>query len=212
MMAGQILFRPLSYFQRLENDVARSDKGEGHVSAAARGWNVTQGRPFELPGHQFLSGVKSATDIFVCCFSQRGSPCLAHEFKANFAVVVKDPKRLFARITRALPPWAELPEWVGRKGDSWRIAKPVTYDISAHGAVHAFPSEIATRKDPKYRYQREYRVLFGRKQVLSCENVNYRVGPEGHEDLGETADQQEQIVIETSPLRDIAAIATVSDL
>ena len=212
MMAGQILFRSLSHFQRLENDIARSDKGEGHVSAAARGWNETQGQPFDLPGCQFVSGVKSASDIFVYCLSQRRSSRLAREFKANFAVVVKDPNRFFERIMKALPPWAELPEWEGRKGDGWRIAKPVTYDTSAHGIVHAFPAEIATRKDLKYRYQQEYRILFGRNHALSCENVNYRLVPEGYEEPGQPAsEQEEQIEVQTRALHDLAEIVPIRD-
>ena len=212
MMGGQILFRPLSHFQRLENDVARSDKGEGHVSAPARGWNETQGRPLDLPRRRFFSGVKAATDIFVYCLSQRRSADLAKEFEADFAVVIKDPERLFNRTTKALPSWAELPEWEGRKGDGWRIAKPVTYDASAHGVVHAFPAEIATRKDLKYRHQQEYRILFGRRHALGFENVNYRLVPEGYEELGQPAEREEQVVVQTSTLQDIAELVSVTDL
>ena len=209
MMRGQILFQTLGHFQRLENDAARSDKGEARVSAPARGWNHTQGRPFDLSGYNFVSTAK-ANDIFVCCLSQKRSADLAKCFGANFVVVIKDPKRFFDRIKGACPPWAELPEWEGRKDDGWRIAKPVTYDTSALGVVHAFPAEIATRKDPGYSHQQEYRILFGRNNAFCVENVDRGVEPEGYGEFGQPAKQEEKIVVQTSTLQDIAEIVSVS--
>ena len=177
MMRGEILFRSLSYFQGYEADAARGDKGEGRVASPAIGEKLVRGQPFlkepfDLPGREFAPRVRAPGDVFVCCLSRGRSSDLAEKFGANVVVVIKDPKELFDRIRKALPPWAELPEWEGREGDGWRIAKPVTYDTSAVGVVHAFPAEIATRKDPLYRWQQEYRILFGRKNALVCGNVN----------------------------------------
>ena len=206
MMRGEILFQTLSHFQRFENDVARGDEGEGRSSDPARGQNLTQGRPFDLPESKLVSRVQ-ALDIFVCCLSQRQGSDLAKKFGASCIVVIKDPKRFLERIKRALPPWAELPEWEGMRDDGWRIAKPVTYDTSGRGVVHAFPAEIATRKDLGYSRQQEYRILFGRKHALRVGNVTYSIEPEGY---GQLAEQEEQIVVQTSTLQDIAEIVSVS--
>ena len=213
MMRGEILFRPLSYFQGYEDDAARGDKGEGRVASPAIGEKLVPGQPFmkepfDLPGREFAPRVKASDDVFVCCLSRGRSSDLAKKFGANVIVVIKDPKRLLDRIRRALPPWAELPEWEGREGDGWRIAKPVIYDTSALGVVHAFPAEIATRKDPMYSWQQEYRILFGRKNALVCGNVNYQIEPKGYREIGQPAEsrQEEPIVVQTKPLEDIAEI------
>lgn len=210
MMRGQILFRTLGYFQRIENDVARSDEEEGRVSAPPIGWNESQGQPFDLSSRYDFVSTAKVNDIFVCCLSQSRSADLARSFGANFAVIIKSPQRFFERIKRVLPPWAQLPEWEGRRGDGWRIAKPVTYDTSALGVVHALPAEIATRKDPMYSHQQEYRILFGRNHAFDVLNVAYALQTKGCTDTGQPAAQEEQIVVQTSTLQDIAEIVSVS--
>ena len=157
MMDGHILFRSLNYFQQVEDDQARQDGREGLVSNPAKGYNYTQRRSFDLSEtHEFSCSIQSG-DIFVYCLSQYLTTRLCREFGAKYVVKIRNRKRdvFFRRIKKNLPHWAQLPEWKGRDGDGWRIARPVIYDKSASGVIHAIPAEIAIRKPPEFEYQQE---------------------------------------------------------
>gem|GEM_PF-5371550 len=103
---GELLFRPLSYFQAYEDSQVRGDGNEGGAMFSPVGGlqvnNLTQGTSFTLPDHRFESAARQ-DEIWVYCMSEVRTAKLAAEFGAVACVEIWNRRAFLQRVKAALP-------------------------------------------------------------------------------------------------------------
>lgn len=175
-LQGELRFRPLSYFRDFEDNNVREDPDEGTAlyrpEGGVAGNNMTQGRPFHLPGYGLESAAKQ-DEIFVYCVSRSLTQELRDRFGAVACVEILDTVALCGRIEAALPPGASFP---GRPGRT-RIGRRVDYyrETDNCNPRWALPDVIATSKFADYGWQDEFRLVFSLTDALGFEKVNLRL-------------------------------------
>ena len=169
---GELLFRSLSYFRNYEELQVRGDRHEGkRLFAPSQGLEVTKtetGEKMLLPW-AFEASVKDR-EIYVFCLSLARSPDLAHEFKTDICVEVREPAALRAKIRGALA----LRRWV-KQGRLLHGIVDYYSPTEAPLAEWAVPERMVMRKTNNYRHQQEYRLAFARGGALKVNNVETQI-------------------------------------
>ncbi len=174
---GQIFTRPLSYFRAYEDELVRGDADDGKLRyEPEEGLVLTKenGGVLEMPsGWQFRASVR-ADDIFVYCLSSELSPEIAAKFGCPFCVEFKEPARLLGRISMHV----RLRSKLDRNGV---YSGEVDYRNSAAtpGADWALPERVAFIKPEGWAWQKEHRIVIGRKGAFAVENVECALETDG---------------------------------
>lgn len=180
---GQIFARPLSYFRAYEDGLVRGDPDDGKLRYEPEdGLVLTKenGDVVEMPpGWRFRTSVR-ADDIFVYCLSTELSPEIAAKFECPFCIEIKEPMRLLGRISMHV----RLRSKLDRKGVFSRV---VDYRklAAAPGADWALPERVAFIKPEGWAWQKEHRIVMGRKGAFAVENVECALETDG----GKVADR-----------------------
>lgn len=158
-MEGELLFRSLSHYLRIEDSKVRGDDSEGRVSmkptAGLVMHNQTQGKSFIIPEGVFSSGVKTE-EIFILCASASATDELRERFRAKAIVEIRKVAALCARIQAQLPSTA-----------TFRAQRVIYYSPADEiGAKWAVPDMIAFSKVDDYAWQDEYRFCFSIADAL----------------------------------------------
>jgi hypothetical protein len=176
---GQVYARPLSYFRAFEDELVRGDPHDGKLRYEPEEGLLLTKESGEVvampPGCRFRSSVK-AEDIFVYCLSTERSGEIAEKFECPWCVEVIEPHRLLGRITRHV----RLRSQLDRQGI---YSRTVDYRklTSPPGADWALPERVAFIKPERWAWQKEHRIVFGRKGAFAVENVDVAIEPEGLE-------------------------------
>lgn len=166
---GQIFARPLSYFRAYEDELVRGDPDDGKLRyEPEEGLVLTKenGDVVEMPpGWRFRASVR-VDDIFVYCLSTELSPEIAAKFECPFCVEIKEPMRLLGRISMHV----RLRSKLDRRGI---YSREIDYRKleAAPGADWALPERVAFIKPEGWAWQKEHRIVLGRKGAFAVENV-----------------------------------------
>ncbi len=176
---GQVFARPLSYFRTFEDELVRGDPDDGKLwYEPEEGLVLTKesGEVVAMPaGWRFRASVR-AEDIFVYCLSTGLSGEIAEKFECPWCVEITEPHRLLGRIARHVR--------LRSKFDGQGIySQEVDYRklTVAPGVDWALPERVAFIKPEGWAWQKEHRVVFGRKGAFAVENVELAVETEGFE-------------------------------
>jgi hypothetical protein len=165
---GELMFRSLSHYHRIEDGEVRGDFNEGSVMLKPVGGLVMHherlGKSFTFPGGSFNSGINTE-DVFILCASASMTDELRTRFEAKACVEIRKVATLCARIQAALPSTANF------------RAQRVTYYSPAGelGAKWAFPDMIAFSKVDGYAWQDEYRFCFSLTDALKYGKTSQQV-------------------------------------
>lgn len=176
---GQIFARPLSYFRAYEDQLVRGDPDDGKLRYEPEEGLVLTKESGEVvqmpPGWRFRASVR-AGDIFVYCLSTELSSEIAEKFNCPFCVEIKQPAQLLGRISRHVRLRSKL--------DGNRVlSRDVDYRnlAATPGADWALPERVAFIKPEAWAWQKEHRIVIGRKGAFAVENVECALeagGPE----------------------------------
>jgi len=166
-LEGELMFRSLSHYQRIEDGEVRGDSNEGSVSLKPAGGLVMHHErlgTLRFPEGSFNSGVNTE-EIFILCASASMTDELRTRFKAKACVEIRKVATLCARIQAALPATATF------------RAQLVKYYSPAEelGAKWAFPDMIAFSKVDGYAWQDEYRFCFSLTDALMYGKTSQQV-------------------------------------
>ncbi len=166
-LTGELLFRSLSHYHRIEDGEVRGDSNEGSVSLKPAGGLVMHHErlgTLTLPDASFNSGVNTE-EIFILCASASMTDELRIRFAAKACVEVRNVSALCARIQATLPATATF------------RAQRVKYYSPAEelGAKWAFPDMIAFSKLDGYAWQDEYRFCFSLTDALKYGKTSQQV-------------------------------------
>jgi len=166
---GQIFARPLSYFRAYEDERVRGDPDDGKLRYEPKeGLVLTMenGEVVEMPsGWRFRASVR-ADDIYAYCLSTQLSPEIAAGFDCPFCVEIKEPTRLLGRISIHV----RLRSKLDRNGV---YSGEIDYRnlTAAPGVDWALPERVAFIKPEGWAWQKEHRIVFGRKGAFAVEGV-----------------------------------------
>ena len=166
---GQTFMRPLSYFRAVEDELVRGDPDDGKLRyEPEEGLVLTKenGEVIGMPaGWRFRASVR-ADKMFVYCLSTELSAEIAERFKCPFCVEIKAPSSLLGRITRHVQLRPKLDRARVYSGDvDYRSLR------AAPGIDWALPQRVAFIKPQGWAWQKEYRIVVGRKGAFAVENV-----------------------------------------
>lgn len=166
---GNIFMQTLSNFHRYEDENVRRDEDDGRLHYAPEGGLplTFEGKdPAIWDGWRFVSSVK-ADRVYVYCLSTEKSEELAEKFESPFCVEIHSPPALFGRLMRNVRLRSQLERKRLHHG-------PVDYRaLDAAPIVDwALPEKVAFVKPPEWAWQREYRMLIGKKGAFDVENVD----------------------------------------
>ncbi|HEY0113061.1 MAG TPA: hypothetical protein VGB59_07885 [Allosphingosinicella sp.] len=174
---GQVFARPLSYFRAFEDELVRGDPHDGKLRyEPEEGLLLTKGtgEVIAMPaGWRFRASVR-AEDIFVYCLSTELSDTIAEKFECSWCVEITEPHRLLGRIARHV----RLRSQFDRRGI---YSQGVEYRklTVAPGVDWALPERVAFIKPEGWAWQKEHRIVFGRKGAFAVENVELGLETEG---------------------------------
>jgi hypothetical protein len=197
-MAGQVLFRSLSYFRDYEDQEVRGDRNEGVSIFRPEGGliinNLTQGKTVVLPNHTFES-TANQDEIFVFCASRSLNDELRERFKAMVCVEILNIKAFCERVKGALPAAANF----------W--GQEVEYYDHAEGGNPrwALPEKIAVSKLRSYAWQREYRLVFCLTNAMDFENVKLQLITDNFREISKRAEYPKYAVC-VNTLSDISRL------
>lgn len=189
---GQIFARPLSYFRAFEDDQVRGDPHDGKLRYEPEEGlvlNKENGEVLELPaGWRFRASVK-AEDIFVYCLSTELSADIAKRFECPWCVEITEPHRLLGRIARHVRLRSQLDgqSIYGHDVDYRKLAVQP-------GVDWALPERVAFIKPEGWGWQKEHRIVFGRKGAFAVENIELALEAEDYEIALVEADQDPLIL------------------
>jgi hypothetical protein len=165
---GEIFMRPLSYFRVFEDELVRGDPDDGKLCHAPEdGLVITKstGEVVEMKGWRFRASVQ-ADDIFVYCLSTELSAEIAAEFECPFCVEISEPVRLLGRISSHVRLRSKLDRHVYSHAIDYRDL------AAAPGIDWALPERVAFIKPDGWAWQKEHRIVVGRKGAFAVENVD----------------------------------------
>lgn len=169
MRWGEMLFKPLAAFRRLEADTARGDREDGAlVYAPADGLRLhftERDEHQHLPRGGFVASA-AQHDIFVYCASQTLSAQISEAFHAPYCVEIGD----LDGIARALRARASATSALDYAGLS---ARPIEYRAldAVPLADWALPEKLAFIKPERFESQEEIRIAIGRRGAFEPLNV-----------------------------------------
>lgn len=183
---GQIFFRPLSYFRAFEDDRVRGDPDDGKLRYEPEaGLKLTKqsGEVVELPpGWRFRASVR-AENTYVYCLSTELSADLAAKFESRFCVEIEDPVRFVGRIATHVRLRSKLDR-------NHIYSDAVDYRMLAAepGTDWALAERVAFIKPEAWAWQKEHRVVVGRKGTFAVENVECALEREANLTPSQTGD------------------------
>jgi hypothetical protein len=196
-LAGNVFCRSLRYFADYEDGQVRGDTNEGTLAHSdASGLminNLTQGRPMLLPGGTFKATVKQG-DIFVFCLSMSLTERIWNDFNSVVCVEVHN-KRMFLQRVREAAESGGNEVYTGQVG--YRdVATPPKH-------IWALPEKVSISKLVDFKWQDEYRIVFGHPEVFAVNNVDLIITDRNH-----TFDKRPEDAIRTCTL-DIGSITSL---
>lgn len=189
---GQVFARPLSYFRAFEDELVRGDPNDGKLRyEPEEGLLLTKenGEVVAMPaGWRFRASVR-AEDIFVYCLSAELSGEIAEKFESPWCVEIAEPHRLLGRIGRHVRLRSKLDGQgvYSQKVDYRKLTIAPSVDW-------ALPERVAFIKPEGWAWQKEHRIVFGRKGAFAAENVELALEKEGFEITLADADHDPQIL------------------
>lgn len=168
-LSGKIFCHNLQYYVNIEDDQVRGDPNDGSlVHQPPQGLeisNLTQRTKFAIPGAQFKSKT-NIEEIYALCMSESLNQKIIAGFKATYCVEIRS-KRLFLQSVRSA---------LTGKGNTAHAGRMTYYHPSSFPLARwAVPAQICLRKDQGYRWQDEYRVVFGMPRYFDVENVSLTI-------------------------------------
>lgn len=164
-LRGEILFRNLSYFKRLDCK-HRGDATEGvhrgRPETGATIENLTVGGTLN-GDFTFLNEINSDL-VFVFCTSEIFDKALFHVFEADCCIEISDSDEFSRRIQRKVMSMASTNKSIGllrAPAKYYDPGKSAEFDIKS-------PSNIAFAKDNCYAHQKEFRFAFGKGKKSFC--------------------------------------------
>jgi hypothetical protein len=159
---GKLLFRTLSYFQRVE-DPERGDRLESmHIDRPGTGVTLTVSRTGQsfTGDFAFINRVQ-ADRIYCFCFSRRKDADLFRQFGSNTCVEILDIRELLRRWHRAVKKLKSSSEWelIHRDVEYFHVARAALADIKN-------PRNLPFFKLETYAHQDEYRLVAARTRYL----------------------------------------------
>jgi hypothetical protein len=166
LLAGNLLFRPLSFYRDIEDEQIRGDINEGRMTFNPNpGLEITKSDGTHVKAFTHFNGEVAEDEIFVLCLSDRLSDVKATKFGGHCVEVV-DIAAFLGRVEAVLPP-----------GATPLFSRKVTYDDphSPPGARWACPDLIAASKWPVFSWQDEHRLFFSLTNALEFQNCRYTI-------------------------------------
>lgn len=197
---GELLFRNLTYFRQCEGRV-RGDPYEGihkdHPGTEREIHNLTSG--FTSRGaFSFLHSTDS-DHIFAFCLSQRLDAQMSKDFGTDAVIEFFEPDELVRRIRFNLRTKLSVHRIgvLAKNVSYYKPDEPALFDV-------ADPKNLAFVKNEQYRFQAEYRVVFGSRKAFKL--VQQIVQP--HHDPYEDAMKKipDQKLVSLGSLSDIARL------
>ena len=162
---GTLLFRNLSSFRQME-DRSRGDQLEGHhrdnpdrnVTITSLSTGVTVSGDFS-----FLNSTNT-DKTFIYCLSTLHDDRLYDDFSCDACIEIMEPAEFVRRVRIAVKRLVSIDPagLISGPVHYYAATKPSKYDIKN-------PKELVFLKDEEYSYQREYRLVFGRKNAFKLE-------------------------------------------
>ena len=162
---GALLFRNLSSFRQM-GDRSRGDQLEGHhrdnpdrdVTITNMSTGVTISGDFS-----FLNSTNT-DKTFLYCLSTLHDDRLYDDFSCDTCIEIMRSAELVRRVRIAVKRLVSLDPagLIFGPVHYYATNKPSKYDIKN-------PKELVFMKDEEYSYQREYRLMFGRKNAFKLE-------------------------------------------
>jgi len=165
-LAGELLFKPLSFYRDFEDGQIRGDINEGRMTFSPRpGLEITKKDGPQVAGFTHFSGDVTEDEIFILCLSDAPSDLKARKFGSHCAEVT-DTAALLQRVEAVLP-----------TGAAPLFSRKVTYDDPQEppGARWACPDLIVASKWPLFSWQDEHRLFFSFTNALEFQNCRYTV-------------------------------------
>jgi hypothetical protein len=172
---GEVFMRPLSYFRGFEDELVRGDPDDGKLRHSPEGGLVItkeSGEVVDMPGWRFRASVQ-ADDIFVYCLSTELSAEIAAKFECPLCVEIIEPIRLLGRISTDVRLRSRLDRHVYSQEIDYRAL------AVAPGIDWALPERVAFIKPDGWAWQKEHRIVVGRKDAFAVENVDLALEAEG---------------------------------
>lgn len=162
---GTVLFRNLSSFRQME-DRSRGDHLEGHhrdnpdrnVTVTSLNTGVTISGDFS-----FLNSTNTEK-TFVYCLSTLHDERLYGDFSCDACIEIIEPAEFIRRVRIAVRRLVSVDPagLISGSVHYYTANKPSELDIKN-------PKKLVFLKDEEYSYQREYRLVFGRKNAFNLE-------------------------------------------
>jgi len=168
---GHILFRAISYFQKVEQDGTRGDYNDGAlVYQPEEGLKINEGAINVSHEHYFRSTTK-VDHIYVFCLSKILSRDLAKDFKADCCVEVVDVTAFIRRVKK------QIKNKFGKKTSNQAIFAEVNYYQKSDmpGAFWPQPKLIVFRKLKQFSKQEEFRLSFPTNGAFDFENLDIQI-------------------------------------
>lgn len=174
---GQIFARSLSYFRTFEDELVRGDPDDGKLQYEPDdGVFITKanGEVVAMPrGWRFRASVR-AEDIFVYCLSTELSGEIADKFECRWCAEIAEPHMLLGRIARHV----RMRPKFDRRGIYSQRVDYRKLNVRP-GVDWALPERVAFIKPEGWAWQKEHRIVFGRKGAFSVENVELALETKG---------------------------------
>lgn len=161
---GEVLFRNLCYFRKVEGDCERSDPFEGmHVDAPDHPVTLevlSTGKKFQVDAADVRK--VDFENIYVFCLSRSYSTTLMHKFGADACVKITNSDEFIARCKRSISRIVHLDRCglIAGSVEYYDRTKAVAADITDPGAVAFLKAET-------FHAQEEFRLAFGVMNSLS---------------------------------------------
>lgn len=166
---GEVFMQTLATFRSYEDADVRRDPDDGRLRYEPTGGLPInfEGRPAEAPwaGWRLTSSAKEE-DIFAYCLSTERTEELAERFKSPFCVEIKNAAPLVGRIRRSVRLRAQL----DHKHLPFGLVDYRNVD-AVPAADWALPDKVALMKPEGWSWQREFRILAGKKGAFDVHNV-----------------------------------------
>jgi hypothetical protein len=164
-LRGEILFRNLSYFKRLDCK-NRGDATEGiHRDRPEAGVSLENLSAGGTVFGDFTSLNEIDSDlVFVFCTAEILNQTLFHDFEVDCCIEINNPEEFAKRIQRKVMSLVSSKKSIGLLRGSaiyYDPGKSAEFDVKS-------PTKIAFAKDISYAYQKEFRFAFGKGEKSFC--------------------------------------------
>lgn len=166
---GQVYMQTLAAFQAYEDSDVRRDRSEGSLHfQPSEGLKITKegGEVVVLQPNWRLVSSAASSDIYAYCLSTERSEALAEQFNSPFCVEITNPRHLISRIKSRVALRTQL-----ERGQVYHGIVEYRRPDTPPVVKWALPEQISFLKPEAWRWQREYRIVVGRRGAFDVENV-----------------------------------------